>query len=77
MFDPTGGLPDVGYAAADRIDLWLEAHPGWCSPSRIARGTHLDTAQARALLVWLDRHILVAAAGNGCWRTYSSRRPRR
>ena len=30
----------------------------------------------RALLVWLDRHILVAA-GNGCWRTYSSRRPRR
>ena len=21
--------------------------------------------------------ILVAAAGNGCWRTYSSRRPRR
>jgi hypothetical protein len=52
-------------------------YPGWWSPSRIARGTHLDTAQARALLVWLDRHILVAAAGNGCWRTYSSRRPRR
>lgn len=77
MFDPTGDLTDEGYAAADRIDLWLEAHPGWHSPSRVARGAHLSTAQARPLLIWLDHHVLVAATGNGCWRTYSSRRHRR
>jgi hypothetical protein len=74
LFALTGDLTDEGYAAADRIDLWLEAHPGWYSPSRIARGAHLDSAQARALLIWLDRHTLVAATGNGCWRTYSRRR---
>lgn len=76
MCDPTGDLTDEEYAAADRIDLWLEAHPGWHSPSRVARGTHLGTAEARSLLIWLDRHVLVAATGNGCWRNYSSRRPR-
>jgi hypothetical protein len=74
MTDPTGGLTDEGYAAADRIDLWLDAHPGWYSPSRIARGAHVSTAQAQHVLAWLDRRVLVAADGNGCWRKYSARR---
>lgn len=74
MTDFTGDLTEEGYAAADRIDLWLEAHPGWHSPSKIARGAHLGTTQARHILIWLDRRALVAATGNGCWRNYSSRR---
>ncbi|QDH91855.1 hypothetical protein SEA_PHRAPPUCCINO_180 [Mycobacterium phage Phrappuccino] len=75
MLDIVTGEPtDAGYDAADAIELWLENHPGKHTPSRIARGVHIDTSQARAILCWLDEHVYVAATGNGCWRRYGARR---
>lgn len=67
-------LTDLGYTIADRIELWLESHPGLHSPSRIARGVKVDNTNAVAyVLQWMDSHIYVVADGNGCWRKYGAR----
>lgn len=69
----TGELTDSQYVTADKIELWLQSHPGPHSPSRIARGIGCGTGEARAVLEWMDKHIYVDATGNGYWRNYQSR----
>ncbi|ASR85087.1 hypothetical protein SEA_PHELPSODU_79 [Mycobacterium phage PhelpsODU] len=66
-------LTDEGYEVADRIVPWLESHPGLHNPSRVARGAKCSTVEAQHVLSWLDRHVMVFADGNGCWRKYAAR----
>jgi hypothetical protein len=65
------GLTDEQFDIADRIELWLEAHPGKLhNRSTIARG---DYNEVEVILHWMDKHYMVAADGNGCWRKYGER----
>ncbi|AEK09886.1 hypothetical protein FGG30_gp076 [Mycobacterium phage Pixie] len=76
MIDRSGDtvtLTDEGFEIADRIDLWLEAHPGFHNASKIARGAKCSTTEAHAVLGWLLDQVMVKAAGNGCWINYSAR----
>jgi hypothetical protein len=68
-------LTDEQYEIADRIDLWLEAHPGKLyNRSTIARAAKASHAEVSYILNWLDRSRMVVADGNGCWRKYGTRR---
>lgn len=67
-------LTDEGYEIADRIDLWLEKHPGLHNRSRIARGAKCESYQAAHILDWMESRTMVAADGNGAWRKYGARR---
>lgn len=67
-------LTDTGYKIADRIDQWLDTHPGPHSPSQIGRAVGAHTHEARSILAWMHDRTMVAAAGNGTRRRYSSRR---
>jgi hypothetical protein len=67
-------LTDEQYEIADRIELWLEAHPGKLyNRSTIARGVKAGHAEVTTILAWLDRNRMVVADGNGCWRKYGVR----
>lgn len=69
-------LTEYGYALADRIDVWLDEHPGLHTPSRVARAVRVPTYEAAAVLSWMDDRVLLAADGNGTWRRYGSRNQR-
>ena len=71
----TGELTDEQYEIADRIDLWLEAHPGKLhNRSTIARAAKASQTDVSYILNWLDANRMVIADGNGCWRKYGHRR---
>lgn len=57
---------------ADKVTLWLEAHPGFHNPSTIRRGAKVEGDVYR-VLSYLDRHQEASAAGNGNWRKYAAR----
>lgn len=62
-----------GYEIADKVELWLEKHPGYFSASRIARGVHESTHTLYPILGWMLRNQYIKAAGNGCWINYTAR----
>lgn len=66
-------LTGTGYVIADKIELWLKGHPGLHTPSRIATAIKHPTQQVRDVLSWMDKHVYVAARGNGTLRRYSAR----
>lgn len=68
--DPT----DDGYDLADKIELWLQSHPGLHTPSAIGRGVKANSTEVWHVLSWMEDHVYVTAAGNGKWRKYGSRR---
>lgn len=70
-------LTDLGYTLADRADQWLDDHPGFHAPSRIARATGFETHEMRAVLEWMADRSLAATAGNGAWTRYASWRRHR
>ncbi|OBI29048.1 hypothetical protein [Mycolicibacter sinensis] len=70
-------LTDLGYTVADAADQWLDEHPGFHAPSRIARGTGFATHETRAVLEWMARRSLAVTAGNGNWTRYGSWRRHR
>lgn len=70
----TQDLTGEGYDLADKIELWLEAHPGLHTPSGIGRGVKATSTDAWQVLCWMEKRVYVAAAGNGKWRRYGSRR---
>lgn len=70
----TRELTTDGNRLVGQIDGWLTGHPGWHTPSRIARGIRSTTAETWQVLVWLDRReLFVVGSGNGNWRRYSAR----
>lgn len=67
-------MEDGGYELADKIVEWLEAHPGFFSPSRIARGIKVGVLDVYPVLDWMVAHVYVKSSGNGCWTNYAARR---
>ena len=65
-------LTDYGYAIGERADRWLDEHPGFHAPSRIARAVGFTTPDTRAVLDWMAGHHLAATAGNGAWKRYGN-----
>ncbi|MCT7372994.1 hypothetical protein [Mycolicibacterium llatzerense] len=66
-------LTDAGYDLADRIELWLELHPGHHTPSRIGQAVHASTAACRAVLTWMAAHHMVTTTGNGARQRFTTR----
>jgi hypothetical protein len=58
---------------ADRIIVWLEAHPGLHNRSTIKRRAKV-AGDVQHILSYLERHSEVRADGNGAWRKYGTRR---
>ncbi|MEB3031764.1 hypothetical protein [[Mycobacterium] nativiensis] len=71
------GLTDHGYTIGERADQWLDDHPGFHAPSRIARAVGFTTHETRAAMEWMADRSLAATAGNGAWRRYGSWRHHR
>jgi hypothetical protein len=57
---------------ADKVNLWLEGHPGFHAPSAIRRGAKVEGDVYR-VLSYLERKQEARAAGNGTWRKYAAR----
>jgi hypothetical protein len=63
------------WEACERVEPWLEARPDKLhNPSSIARGAKVDRVLIYRVLDYLDRHRVIAADGNGCWRKYCAKR---
>ncbi|WP_301123996.1 hypothetical protein [Mycolicibacterium fortuitum] len=67
-------LTAAGHELTSLIDQWLDTHPGWHPPNRIARGVNADTLTVRSTLAWMHERTMVAAAGRGARRRYASLR---
>lgn len=70
----TAELTDEGYDLADAVDLWLENHKGYHTPSTVARGVKAtNSVDVWQVLNWMDHQVLVMGSGNGRLRRYQSR----